>query len=72
MPSSIPRACLEQVELFVLVDHFLRHPVGVERFSAQRKHGLGIDVASFGDGSTRRVPLGDEERRFVGELVLGV
>ena len=44
---------LQQVELLVLIDHFFGQAVAIERFAAQREHGLGIYVAALGDGTAR-------------------
>ena len=55
---------LQQVELLVLVAHFLGHAQAVERLSAQAEHGLGLHVAALGDASRGGVALGDEDGAF--------
>ena len=52
---------LQQVELLVLIHHLLGQSERVERFAAQREHGLRVDVAALGDAAAGRVALGDED-----------
>lgn len=40
---------LQQVEFLVLVHHFLRQTVGIERLALEREHCLGLHVAYLGD-----------------------
>ena len=63
---------LQQVELFVLVTHFLGHAQAVERLAAQAEHGLGLHVAALGDASRCGVALSDEDGAFEAFLVVGV
>ena len=63
---------LQQVELLVLVTHFLGHSQAVERLTTQAEHGLGLHVAALGDASRSGVALGDEDGAFEAFLVVGV
>ena len=63
---------LQQIELFVLVTHFLGHPQAVERLTAQAEYGLCLHVAALGDASRCGVALGDEDGAFEAFLVVGV
>ena len=63
---------LQQVELLVLVAHFLGHSQAVERLTAQAEHGLGLHVAALGDASRCGVALGDEDGALEAFLVVGV
>ena len=42
---------LQEVELFVLVDHLLGESERIQRLTAQAEHGLRIDIAAFRDGT---------------------
>ena len=63
---------LQEVELLVLITHFLGHSQAVERLAAQAEHGLGLHVAALGDASRCGVALGDEDGAFEAFLVVGV
>ena len=63
---------LQQIELLVLIHHFLGESVGVEWLATEREHRLGVDVAAFGDAAAGRVALGDENTTFFLAVVLGV
>ena len=53
--------CLEEVKLFVLIDHLLAQPVAVERFASQAKDRLIACISALCNRSTSRVTLGDED-----------
>ena len=63
---------LQQVELFVFVDHLFGEPERVQWFSAEREHRLCVHIAAFGDGSAGRIALGDEDARLLFPFVLHV
>ena len=63
---------LQEVELLVLVAHFLGHSQAVERLTTQAEHGLGLHVAALGDASRCGVALGDKDGAFEAFLVVGV
>jgi hypothetical protein len=62
---------LQQVELFVLIHHFLRERKTVQRFTAQAEYGLRFHVARFGNGTARRVTFGNKDGAFLGLLQYG-
>ncbi len=54
---------LEQVEFLVFVHHLACEAERVERFAAQREHGLGVNIAYLRNRAGGGVALGDEYRR---------
>ena len=60
---------LQEVELFVLVDHLLGESERIQRLTAQAEHGLRIDIAAFRDGTAGGVSLGDEDGTFQAGVV---
>ena len=55
------QGCLEQVEFFVLVHHFLCQPERIQRFTTEAEYRLCVDITALGDGTACRVSLGDED-----------
>ena len=55
----------QQVELFVLGHLLAAFLVAVDGLAPEREHCLAVRVARLGDGSARRVALGDEYRRVL-------
>ena len=63
---------LQEIELLVLVHHFLCQSERVERFASQREHGLRVDVAALSDASASRVTLSDEDAALLLAVALSV
>ena len=61
---------LEEVKFLVLINDFLREPVGVERFALQREDRLRLHIAAGGERTGGAVALDDEEAGALGALVL--
>ena len=54
---------LQQVEFFILINHFSGETERVERLTTQGEHCLGLHITDFGDGAGSRIALGEEYRR---------
>ena len=60
----------EEVQLLVLGNLLAALLVGVDRLSAEGEHSLGLRITCLGDGSARRVTLGDEDAGLLAKLLL--
>ena len=63
---------LEKIEFFVFIDHLLGEAVGVERLTTEAEHGLCVHIAALGDGTARRIALGDKNTSFFLLVTLGI
>ncbi len=63
---------LQEIELLVLVHHFLRELVAVQGLASKTEDGLSIYVAALRDAAAGRVTLSDEDAALLLEFALGV
>jgi len=52
--------CLKQVELFVLIHHFLGQAKGIQRFASEAENRLRINVPRFCDRTAGRIAFGNK------------
>ena len=55
---------LQQIKLFVFINHFFGQSVRINRFTTQAKYGLCINITRFGNGTARRIPFGNKQSAF--------
>ena len=63
---------LQQVKLFVFVNNLLAQAKTVQRFTAQREHGLRVDIAAFRNRSAGRIALSNEDTCLFLAVVLRI
>ena len=63
-------SCLQKCKFLIFHHLFRCQPVGVQWFTTKREHGLSFHIADFGDRTTCRQTLGDEDRSFLAAVVV--
>ena len=56
---------LQQIELFILINYFLRQSIHIQRFASQTKYSLCLYVPGFGYRTAGRIAFCDKNGRLV-------
>ena len=63
---------LQEIELLILIHDLFSQTVRIQRLAPQAEHRLRVHVPRLGDGTARRISLGNENGRFILQFMVGI